>query len=85
MVKVSYPEDYAVGCLWQSDVFACRVSGISLFSRGKLCKARKCGGVGCLGFVVVVCHCCFLITVLLLGSSSVFVINFVLGPLNGAW
>lgn len=85
MVKVSYPEDYAVDCLWQSDVFACRGSGVSRFSRGKLCKARKCGGLFvCLGFVVVVCRCCFLIIVLLLGSSSLFVINFVLAPLNGA-
>lgn len=27
VLKVSCPEDCAVDCLWQSDVFACRISG----------------------------------------------------------
>lgn len=27
VVKASCPEDSVVDCLWQSDVFACRVSG----------------------------------------------------------
>lgn len=55
MVKASCPEDCAVDCLWQSDVFACRVSGFICL--GVVCFLGGRGGLWIDEFGLVLNNC----------------------------